>query len=345
MSHLALYRKYRPKEFGEVLGQEHVVGALSGAIKNSAVSHAYLFSGTRGTGKTSIARIFAKAIGCSDVDLYEIDAASNRGIDDVRELRESVKTLPFESKYKVYIIDEAHMLTKEAFNALLKTLEEPPAHAVFILATTEVHKLPETVLSRCQHFSFKRPTTETVKKLMVESAKKEGYDLAVPAAEIIAALGDGSFRDSFGVLEKVISSISSKKIVPEDIERITGAPETKLIHDFLSAIVKQDISGAFGVLRIVEEKGSNMKLFLALSLDRLRSVMLLSYAPDMQEILRSEYTDEDFNFLENLSKDPHSRTLLPNILTELLNAERLTARSSIPALPIELAVVKVCNQV
>lgn len=344
MPHLALYRKYRPKEFGEVLGQSHVVSALSGAIKNSAISHAYLFSGTRGTGKTSIARIFARAIGCSDVDLYEIDAASNRGIDDVRELRESVKTLPFESKYKVYIIDEAHMLTKEAFNALLKTLEEPPVHAVFILATTEAHKLPETVVSRCQHFNFKKPSREMVKKLMAETAKKEGYDLPPPAAEIIATLGDGSFRDSFGVLEKVVSSIATKKITPEDVERITGAPETRLIHDFLSAVTSRDISKAFGVLRRVEEKGSSMRLFLSLVLDRLRSVMLLSYAPDMQEILKSEYTDEDFSFLEELSKNPDSRTLLPNILTELLNAERQTARSSIPALPIELAVVRVCGE-
>lgn len=327
-----------------MLGQSHVISALEGALQNGTVSHAYLFSGTRGTGKTSIARIFARAIGCSDTDLYEIDAASNRGIDDVRELRESVKTLPFESKYKVYIIDEAHMLTKEAFNALLKTLEEPPAHAVFILATTEAHKLPETVLSRCQHFAFKRPSQETLKKLMIETAKKEGRGLSPAAAEIIAVLGDGSFRDSFGVLEKILASATGTAIEVEEVERITGSPESKLIQDFLTSVAKKDASQAFKALRTVEEKGSNMRLFLTLVLDRLRTAMLLSYAPDMRELLQSEYTSEDFNFLSELSKIPDTKELLPRILTEFLSAERIVSRTSIPSLPIELAVVKVCEQ-
>ena len=148
----ALYRKYRPENFDEVLGQDHIVTTLSESLKLGNVAHAYLFSGGRGTGKTTMARILARAVNCSENDLYEIDAASNRGIDDIRELREAVNTLPFESPYKVYIIDEVHMLTKEAFNALLKTLEEPPAHALFILATTEMDKLPETIVSRCQTF-------------------------------------------------------------------------------------------------------------------------------------------------------------------------------------------------
>ena len=157
MSESVLYRKYRPQSFKEVLGQEHVVEALEGAIRLGRVAHAYLFSGSRGTGKTSVARILAKALGTSETDLYEIDAASNRGIDDIRLLRDGVSAVPFESKRKVYIIDEVHMLTKEAFNALLKTLEEPPPHVIFILATTELEKVPETIISRCQTFSFKRP--------------------------------------------------------------------------------------------------------------------------------------------------------------------------------------------
>ena len=158
MSDVALYRKYRPETFAQVIGQEPVIKALQGALSSDSLAHAYLFSGSRGTGKTSIARIFARELGSSENDTYEIDAASNRGIDDIRALRDAVRTLPFDSKYKVYIIDEVHMLTKEAFNALLKTLEEPPRHVIFILATTEEEKLPETIVSRCQSFRFKKPS-------------------------------------------------------------------------------------------------------------------------------------------------------------------------------------------
>ncbi len=158
MEHSALYRKYRPEAFSEIIGQEHIVTALSGALKEEKISHAYIFFGGRGTGKTTTARIVAKALGTDPSDLYEIDAASNRGIDNIRELRENVGTLPFNSKYKVYIIDEVHMLTKEAFNALLKTLEEPPSHVVFILCTTELEKVPETIISRCQEFTFRKPS-------------------------------------------------------------------------------------------------------------------------------------------------------------------------------------------
>ena len=172
MSTMVMYRRYRPTTFKDVVGQDHVVEALERSIKNKTIGHAYLFAGGRGTGKTSVARIFASEIGCTEKDLYEMDAASNRGIDDVRAIRDAVSTMPFESPYKVYIIDEAHMLTKEAFNALLKTLEEPPPHAVFILATTEAEKIPETVVSRCQTFNFKKPTqkilreTRSVEQLM-----------------------------------------------------------------------------------------------------------------------------------------------------------------------------------
>jgi DNA polymerase-3 subunit gamma/tau len=160
-----LYRKYRPNDWGDVIGQDHIVNVLENSIKLKKISHAYLFSGSRGTGKTSIARIFANALGISPNDIYEIDAASNRGIDDIREIRDGVNVLPLESTHKVYIIDEVHMLTKEAFNAILKTLEEPPAHAIFILATTETEKIPETVVSRCQVFSFKKPNREIQKKI------------------------------------------------------------------------------------------------------------------------------------------------------------------------------------
>ncbi len=222
-SQTALYRKYRPGKFKDVVGQDHVVSVLENSVENKSISHAYVFAGSRGTGKTSVARIFAKEIGCKQNDLYEIDAASNRGIDDVRDIKESVNTLPFESPYKVYIIDEVHMLTKEAFNALLKTLEEPPKHVVFILATTEVHKLPETIVSRCQVFEFKRPTVEILKDTVTAVAKKEGYTIEPAAAELVALVGDGSFRDTHGILERVVAGVTGKKITKDDVEEATRA--------------------------------------------------------------------------------------------------------------------------
>ena len=211
MSELALYRKYRPSTFEEVLGQKETIALLRKEIEDDSISHAYLFSGGRGTGKTSVARIFASAVGAKPADIYEMDAASNRSIDDIRALREAVLSMPFESPYKVYIIDEVHMLTKEAFNALLKTLEEPPAHVVFILATTEIEKVLPTILSRCQVFQFKAPTKEILRDAILHAAKGEQFTLAPDAAVLIAVAADGSFRDGLGITEKVIMASPNTK--------------------------------------------------------------------------------------------------------------------------------------
>lgn len=204
-SYIALYRKYRPQSFKDVAGQDKIVDLLESTIKQKKISHAYLFCGGRGTGKTTVARIFANEIGCSPEDIIEIDAASNRGIDEIRELREAVRTVPFSSSHKVYIIDEAHMLTKEAANALLKTLEEPPAHVIFILATTDPEKLPTTIISRCQKIIFVSPDVTTLSKQLVYVAKKEGKVLEDATAALIAVHGNGSYRDALGVLEQVLS--------------------------------------------------------------------------------------------------------------------------------------------
>lgn len=340
MSHTALYRKYRPQSFNEVLGQHSVVDVLSSAIKDSAISHAYLFSGSRGTGKTSVARIFASEIGTSGNDLYEIDAASNRGIDDIRALREAVQAIPFESKYKVYIIDEAHMLTKEAFNALLKTLEEPPEHAVFVLATTEMHKLPDTVISRCEVHHFKRPTDAILKGHVIEVAKREGYKVEKDAGELIALLGDGSFRDALGILQKVTSSIRSKDIKVEDVESSTSAPKRSIVQDVVSAIHKKDLEGALSALGKVTENGTDIKVFTSLLLQYIRYVLLIRYAPALEKNIQEEIGDDTFKFIKDMAGEKSSG-INANILKELIVASGDVMGSAIPTLPLELALIRI----
>ncbi len=331
-----LYRKYRPQAFKEVIGQDHIVKVLEGAVSLGNISHAYLFSGSRGTGKTSTARILAKAIGTSANDLTEMDAASNRGIDDIREIRESVNTLPFESKYKVYIIDEVHMLTKDAWNAFLKTLEEPPAHVVFILATTELEKVPETVVSRCQTFSFKQPNIATLKDFALSVAKKEGFTLAPEAAELVAILGDGSFRDTHGILEKVLSSTKDKKITREEIESVTGAPKAELVKDILSSLIDKDLERGLRAVGKAAEANADMKLFAKLILERLRYLFLIRLKAGMDNELKKRVSEDDFSYLSDLAsragKDFTAETLL-----RFIEAYENSGRTSIPELALELA--------
>ena len=349
MSELALYRKYRPGVWKDVIGQDHVVSVLEGEIKAGSISHAYLFCGSRGTGKTSVARIFAKAIGTSDNDLYEIDAASNRGIDDIREIRESVNTLPFESEYKVFIVDEVHMLTKEAFNALLKTLEEPPAHVIFILATTEMEKLPETVVSRCQTFTFKKPNQEILKNVVLKTAKKEGVEIDPAGAELVALLGDGSFRDTHGILQKVIGSLdrardkSASKIHLADVEKVTGAPKNTLVNAIVTAIAEKKADHALAAVGKAVEGNVDMKIFTKLLIQKLRQVLLLKYAPDMQSTIKDEVTEEDFTFLKTLANDKDV-PINSNVLLELLAASDAIGRSYVSQLPLELALIKIIGQ-
>jgi DNA polymerase III gamma/tau subunit len=376
LANVALYRKYRPHSFADVVGQDHIVKVLEGSVTTGRISHAYLFAGSRGTGKTSIARIFARALGTSENDIYEIDAASNRGIDDVRAIRDAVAVMPLESRYKVYIVDEAHMLTKEAFNALLKTLEEPPAHVIFILATTELDKLPDTVVSRCQSFSFKKAARDILRDVVTAVAKKEGFVLEPGAADLLALLGDGSFRDALGMLDKVLSSQvgkddtskekkiegkSEKKVSQsilqsislEQIELITGAPRNSLVNDFLTGLSKSDPSPALAAVSKADAVGIDMKIFLALVLEKARFILLLKnsgntpagFSNPTAKDIEQRLSADDFKLMQTLAREAQAtnKVFTSATLAELLHAYDEVGRAHIPSLPIELAVIKITS--
>ena len=242
----ALYRKYRPQTFNDIVGQNHIVSVLKNAIDKDQISHAYLFYGSRGTGKTSIAKIFANEVNNNEVyqkenvDIIEIDAASNNSVDEVRDIKEAIKFLPTEGKYKVYIIDEVHMLTTAAFNALLKTLEEPPAHVIFILATTEIHKIPATILSRCQRFEFKNLSQEQLIDRLKYIAKEENLVIEEAAIEKIATLAKGGLRDAISILDQV--SNYSEEITLNHILEVTSSISEDDILEFYRDLLKRDVA-------------------------------------------------------------------------------------------------------
>lgn len=335
-----LYRKYRPQKFSEVLGQEHIVKVLEAQVESGNISHAYLFAGTRGIGKTSVARIFAQSIGTSKNDIYEIDAASNTGVDDIRSLNESVNTLPFESKYKVYILDEVHMLSKSASNALLKTLEEPPKHVVFILATTETHKIPDTVLSRCEVYTFKKPSQAILQKVVQTVSKKEGYTIDSASADLIATLGDGSFRDTLGIVQKIISSSKDKKISDEEVRLVTGSPKMDLIHDILTSISEGDLKKGLSAVSVAREQNIDMNVFLKLIIHSARAVLLVRF--DAGDVVKDSMSEAEYTFVSKLSST--DKVFSSSVLIELLTALENTTGAYIPFLPLELALVNIISK-
>lgn len=336
--HTALYRSHRPQSFKGVVGQEHIVSVLEEAVAKGKVAHAYLFAGSRGTGKTSVARILAGALEIVPADIYEIDAASNRGVDDVRELREGVPQLPFSSPYKIYIIDEAHMLTKEAWNALLKTLEEPPAHVIFVFATTEMHKVPDTIRSRCDVYTFRQPTRELLAEHVREVAKKEGFTLERSASDLIALLAEGSFRDALGILQKVITISGDKKISLTEIERVTGAPQSVFLQSLTRACAKGSVDGALSIVRKALEAHVDMRVFIKLLLERFRAVILARHAPEVAALMQNEFTEEDYQELLVLGKDKETK-INSHTLRALIDAYEMMQYATLPHLPLELALI------
>ena len=323
-----LYLKYRPKDFDEVIGQEEVVSVVEKSINEGKISHAYLFSGTHGTGKTSMARIFAKKIGASDDDIYEIDAASNRGIGDIREIRETVDILPTSSKFKVYIIDEAHMLTKEASNALLKTLEEPPKYVVFILATTEKNKVLPTILSRCSVFQFKSPDISILSKLIKKVVKKENREIDDESVEFLASLGNKSFRDTLSNLQKVFS-VCDKKISIGEINKIFSSSVGSYENDFLLGVVNKDKEKIFQNYFNVNEDGIELNNFLNNIIGKIRKSLLIKNSKLFFNKYQKELTETEFEFLNKIE-------INSKILKDFLSLQEKIKLSSNPKILFEI---------
>jgi DNA polymerase-3 subunit gamma/tau len=271
-----------------------------------------------------------------------MDAASNRGIDDIRSIREGVSTMPFDSKYKIYILDEVHMFTKDAWNALLKTIEEPPAHVIFILATTELEKVPDTIISRCQTFIFKKPTDAILSRVVTAVAQKEGYTLEEGGAELIALLADGAFRDALGTLQKVISFTHSKKISVESIEEIAGAPKSTLVHDFLTALAEGNLEKGYASIEHAEREDIDMAVYLKMILTKLRYALMLRYAPATKKSIETALSAADMEFIEALiaSKPEHISSVS---LSLLLDAYQSLRTAAISTLPLELALITILN--
>lgn len=311
IAYLSLYRKWRPQSFEEVIGQKHATQTLANAISSNKVGHAYLFSGPRGTGKTSVAKILAKAVNCvegptttpcnecnickeiaagTSVDVLEIDAASNRGIDEIRDLRERVQYVPSQGHKKVYIIDEVHMLTPEAFNALLKTLEEPPEHVIFVLATTEPHKVLPTILSRCQRFDFRRLTVADISKRVEEVARREKVKIDKTAVEVIARYARGSLRDALGALEQ-LSSFAEKNVGVEDAANILGTSSFNSLFKLTENISEKDVKTVLLIVETLTESGQDLRQFTKDLIEYLRHLFLIKSIPDCAGII--DVTSED----------------------------------------------------
>lgn len=365
MNNLALYRKYRPQSFAEIIGQDHIVQTLSNSVTKKNISHAYLFSGPRGSGKTSIARLFAKAVNCLEmssfepcnkcgscleitagksIDLIEIDAASHTGVDDVRELIDGIKFAPVKSKYKIFIIDECHQLSKSAVNALLKTLEEPPLHAIFILATTEPQKMLPTIISRCQRFDFRRLRLQDIIKKLDIIAQKEGVKFEESALSLIAINSRGSFRDAETLLDQCINFCGQDKIVKaEEIKELLGIVEISYIAGFVDLLLQKNTTEAFCYLNSAIDSGIDLQEFAKTLIFYLRQAMLLKINPNFLNLQNSGLSEKEIAKI-NLQVANLSEKDIQNILEIFISAENKIKYNPIPQLPLELAIVDIINK-
>ncbi len=378
MAYQVLYRKYRPRDFSEIVGQEHVVKVISNALRMGRVAHAYLFSGPRGVGKTTVARLIAKAVNCANsasvpegnavaelparqsqsdggsirrslgegglpipcnacpscgifnqgqaLNLIEIDAASNRGIDEIRELREAVRFVPAEGRYKVYIIDEVHQLTRDAANALLKTLEEPPGHAIFVLATTELEKVPRTIISRTQHFDFRRPRKELIAGRLIAIAKSEGITLEPEAAGLIAFAAEGSVRDAESLLGKIVA-VEDERISPAEVEEILDIPPAQAVVELAGLISDKNSKGALELVNRLYDQGYEMEYLTKMLITFFRDSLLAALGGPAVAA-------------GNPGQSPDA---LADALNHLMEALAGFRRSPIPQLPLELALIGIIH--
>lgn len=363
MGYTALYRKFRPQEFEDVKGQEHIVTTLKNQIKADRIGHAYLFCGTRGTGKTTIAKILARAVNCehpvdgspcntcktcrainegTSMNVIEIDAASNNGVDNIREIREEVAYRPTTGKYKVYIIDEVHMLSTGAFNALLKTLEEPPSYVIFILATTEAHKIPITILSRCQRYDFRRITADTIAARLQELMDKEGNDVEEKAIRYIAKVADGSMRDALSLLDQCIAFYLGEKLTYEKVLENLGAVDTQVFSRMLRQILQQDTAGTIKTLDEIIIQGRELGQFVTDFIWYLRNLLLISTSEHPEEAV--DASAENLERMKEESSMVDAETLMRyiRIFSELSNQIKYASQKRVL---VEIALIKLCQPV
>ena len=361
MSYTALYRKFRPDNFDDVKGQDHIVTTLTNQIKANRIGHAYLFCGTRGTGKTTVAKILAKAVNCEHpvngspcnecamckaiqagtaMNVIEIDAASNNGVDNIREIREEVAYRPTEGKYKVYIIDEVHMLSTGAFNALLKTLEEPPSYVIFILATTEAHKIPITILSRCQRYDFHRISIDTIAARLSELLTAEGVEAEEKAVRYVAKKGDGSMRDALSLLDQCISFYQGQVLTYDKVLDVLGAVDTEVFSRLLRKVLSGDVTGSIHVLEDLITGGRELGQFVSDFTWYMRNLLLVKTSENPEEAI--DVSSENLKLLKEESEMTDVETLMRyiRIFSDLSNQIRFASQKRVL---VEIALIKLCR--